>query len=326
MKKIFLSGSTGFIGSKLAMRLAEEGNIVHALYRSKGKTRYIEHKNIKLFKGDIAEIDSLKKAMEGCVEAYHVAAYANVWTPDPSSIYHLNIEGAMNVIRSAGYAGVEKIVVTSTAAVFGTSNNGEVDEKSVPDEYFIHYEHSKYILESVIKTISAAGVHIVTVNPSRVYGPGILSESNGVTRLIKRYLEGKWRIIPGNGKSTGNYVYIDDVVEGHIRAMERGKKGENYILGGENADFESFFRYLKIVSETNYKLFNLPISFMLAVSYLILLYAKISKKPPMVIPNLVRKYNSNFSLSLNKAKNELGYAPLGLKEGMKRTVEWLKTQ
>ncbi len=326
MKKIFLSGATGFIGSKLAMRLAEENNIVHALYRSEWKTKDIEHKNIKLFKGDITDIDSLRKAMEGCVEAYHVAAYANVWTPDPSRIYHLNIEGAMNVIRAAVYAGIKKIVATSTAGVFGASDNEEIDERSVPDDYFIHYEHSKAILESVLKTLSEAGINIVIVNPARVYGPGVLSESNGVTRLIKRYIEGKWRFFPGNGKSTGNYVYIDDVIEGHILAMEKGRKGENYILGGENADFINFFKQLKDLSGKNYRLFKLPISLMIAVSYLMLIYAKISGKPPMIIPDLVRKYNKNFRLSSEKAKTELDYSPLSLTEGIKKTIEWLKTQ
>ncbi len=326
MKKIFLSGATGFIGSRIAMRLAEEGNTVHALYRSRKKTNHIQHKNIKLFKGDITEIESLEKALNGCVEAYHVAAYANVWTPDPSVIYHLNIEGAMNVIRTAIKSGVKKVVVTSTASVFGTSNGRTIDENALPDEYFIHYEHSKYILESVLKTISSAGVYIVTVNPSRVYGPGVLSESNGVTRLIKRYIEKKWRWIPGNGRSVGNYVYIDDVVEGHILAMEKGRSGESYILGGENADFNHFFTQLREVSKRNYRLVNIPLRFMIGLAHLMLLYAKVTKGSPMIVPGLVRKYSKNFCLSSQKAKEELGYSPLSLNEGMKKTLQWLETQ
>ncbi|MFW5820297.1 MAG: NAD-dependent epimerase/dehydratase family protein [Bacteroidota bacterium] len=326
MKKIFISGATGFIGSKLAMRLAEEGNTVHALYRSEWKKKYIEHENIRLFKGDITNTESLRNAMNGCEEVYHVAAFAKVWTPDPSDIYHLNIEGAMNVIKEAQSGGVKKIVVTSTAAVFGPSGRGYVDENSRPEDYFIHYEHSKAILESVIQTIAKCGIHIVTVNPSRVYGPGILSESNGVTRIIERFIRGKWRMIPGNGKSEGNYVFIDDVVEGHILAMAKGRSGESYILGGENADFNTFFRKLSRVSKKEYSLFNVPLFLMLAASHLMLLQAKNTGWSPIIIPGLVKKYNENFRLRTEKAEKKLGYSPIDLEEGMKKTIEWLKKQ
>ncbi len=324
MKKIFVSGATGFIGSRLALRLAEEGNMVHALYRSEWKTSHIQHPNIKLFKGNIMDTGSLVTAIEGCLEVYHVAAFAKVWTSDPSKIYHLNIEGAMNVISAAEKAGVEKIVVTSTAGVLGSSGEGVIDEEAQPDEYFIDYEHSKAILESVLRTLSLRGIPVVIVNPSRVYGPGLLSESNGLTRIIKKYLEGKWRIIPGNGKSTGNYVFVEDVVDGHILAMEKGRGGESYILGGRNADFHEFFNILAEVSEKRYRLFHLPLSVMIAFSQIMLIYAKVFNRPPMLIPALARKYNNNFRLSTEKAKKELGYEPVSLKEGIEKTVKWLK--
>ena len=243
--KIFVSGSTGFIGSRLCLRLAEEGHSVHALYRSSQKTKIIEHHNITLFRGDILDRNSLMAAMEGCQQVYHTAAFASVWEKDHGKIYRLNIEGTMNVISAAVQSGVEKFVVTSTAGVFGTSSGEmQVDENSVPDKFFVDYEISKFILEKILSTFTLTGLHIVIVNPTRVYGPGPLTESNGVTRMVERYTKGKWRFIPGNGKSYGNYVFIGDVVEGHLLAMERGKAGERYILGGENATYNTFFSLL----------------------------------------------------------------------------------
>ena len=243
--KIFISGATGFIGSRLCMRLAENGDSVNALYRSLDKTKIIKHPNINLFKGDIMDMNSLERALEGCEQVYHAAAYTRVWQKDHDRIYRLNIEGTLNVIRASVKAGVKKIVVTSTAGVFGSSDTDEVTEKSCPETFFIDYETSKFILEKILEFLADNGTHVVMVNPTRVYGHGPLSESNGVTRMIDRYCRGKWHFIPGNGKSIGNYVYVDDVVEGHLLAMKKGLRGERYILGGENVSYSQFFEILR---------------------------------------------------------------------------------
>lgn len=324
MNHVFVSGATGFIGGRLSLALAEEGNIVHALYRTIEKTKDISHENIRWFKGDIMDIESLKTAMKDCSHIYHVAAFAGVWTPDPSLIYHLNIEGAINVINAALESGAEKIVVTSTAGVLGPSGENTIDETAEPDDYFLHYEHSKAILENILHPISENAIPIVIVSPSRVYGPGLLSDSNGVTRMVNSYRKGKWRIIPGNGKSTGNYVYIDDVVKGHILAMEKGKKSKKYILGGENADFSSFFRILKELSGRNQTMVKIPVSIIILLSRVFLFITKITGKPPLITPRLARKYSYNFRLSTAKAEKELGYRPIGLEEGLGRTLEWLE--
>ncbi|MGC9341455.1 MAG: NAD-dependent epimerase/dehydratase family protein [Bacteroidales bacterium] len=324
MKKYFISGATGFIGSQLALYLAEKGNMVHALFRSEEKAKLLQHKNIKLFKGDILDLDSIQKAVKGCDGVFHVAAFAKVWVPDPSEIYHLNIDGAMNVINASLVAGVKKIVLTSTAGVLGSSDNSELDESAKADKLFIHYEHSKMILEKTVKTLCDSGANIVIVNPSRVYGPGNLSESNGVTRMINSYLEGKWRVIPGNGRSIGNYVFIDDVVKGHVLAMEKGVAGERYILGGENSDYNRFFEILADESGVKHRLFHLPLFVMLSFSWVLMLLARSFKVSPLIIPALVRKFNHNFPLSSRKAEKELGYKPLSLREGIKKTIEWLQ--
>ena len=326
MKKIFLSGATGYIGNRLAIRLAEEGNIVHALYRTEEKARHLHHSNILLFKGDILDYPLIKSALKGCDEAYHVAAFAKMWSKDPSVFYQLNIEGALNVIRAATEEGVKKLVVTSTAGVLGSSENEIIDENANPDNYFFHYEHSKSILETSIKTLCLLGCQVVIVNPSRVYGPGLLSESNGVTRMISKYLEGKWRFIPGNGKSIGNYVYIDDVVEGHILAMQKGRPGESYILGGENVDYNGFFSLLGKISGKKASLYHLPVGVMMTVAYCMVFFARILNISPLIIPELVRKFTQNFRLSNRKAEEELGYRPVSLAAGMTETIKWLNKE
>jgi farnesol dehydrogenase len=324
---IFISGATGYIGSRLAIRLANEGNIIHALYRSESKTNSIKHPNIKLFRGDILDIPSLNAAIKDCEQAYHAAAFAKVWDRDPSRIYRLNIEGAINVISCGIQSGVKKFVCTSTAGVYGPSGkNRFIDETSVrPETYFIDYESSKALLEIILRAYAKTGVPVVIVNPSRVYGPGLLSESNGVTRMIKSYTEGRWRLIPGDGKSPGNYVHVEDVVSGHILAMKTGVSGENYILGGSNISYNELFEEISSLTGERFRMLHVPLWIMLGLSHLMLTLAKISGKDPLITPPLVKKFMHHWNVSSTKAIAELGYKPMSVQEGLKNTINWLKT-
>ncbi|MEA3462543.1 MAG: SDR family oxidoreductase [Bacteroidota bacterium] len=323
--KVFVSGATGFIGIQLVKRLVSEGHTVHALYRSESKADMIRQSGVVLFKGDILDHASLEAALEGCEEAYHTAAFAGVWAKDPDLIYRLNVDGALNVIEIAGCQGVRRVVVTSTAGILGPSDKEAVHESSpAPASFFTDYEASKFLMEQRLLGRTATDPEVVLVNPTRVYGPGYLSESNGVTKMIKQYVEGKWRLIPGNGKSSGNYVHVEDVVSGHLLAMEKGKPGERYVLGGENISYLQLFDYVREVSGVRKKLFKIPLLFMLAAAGLMMVLSKLTGRPPLIVPNLVRKFNHNWIVSSDKAVRDLGYQPLDARMGITETVQWIK--
>lgn len=324
--RIFISGATGFIGSKLALKLAETGNIVHALYRDDQKAAIINHPNIVLFKGDILNYNSIEAAMEGCEQAFHAAAYAKVWQKDHMQIYRQNIEGSMNVARAAIRAGVRKMAFTSTGGVLGYAKNGcNCDESTtLPDQYFIDYECSKRIMEESLLTLASGGIDLVIVSPTRVYGPGVLSESNGITRIMQKYLKGSWRIIPGDGKSVGNYVFIDDVVNGHIKAMNDGRPGEKYVLGGVNLTYDEFFSQLAEITSLKYSMMHLPVPVSEFAAGIMLAVAKVTGTSPLITPALIRKYYHNWNVSSEKAIKELNYNPVNFRTGGALTVEWLK--
>ncbi|MFH0756618.1 MAG: SDR family oxidoreductase [Bacteroidota bacterium] len=325
MIKAFVSGSTGFIGSRLVAGLAESGISVHALYRSPSKAQLIRQPGVTLYKGDILDEASLFSAMEGCDQVYHVAAFAGVWSKDPSLIYRLNVDGALNVIRSAHACGIKRVVITSTAGILGPSEGEAVNESTPsPSSFFTPYEASKFRLEQTLKELRVALPEVVVVNPTRVYGPGFLSESNGVTKMIGQYLKGNWRFIPGNGKSSGNYVFVEDVVKGHILAMARGKAGERYVLGGENITYNQLFGITREVSGVSHRLFHIPLWLMLTLAGFMKFFAGMTGKPPLIVPGLVRKFNHNWIVSSNKAITELGYAPLDARAGIRKTIEWLQ--
>jgi nucleoside-diphosphate-sugar epimerase len=323
---ILITGATGFIGTRLTLKLAEEGHVVHALYRSEEKARAIVHPNVSLFKGDITDYYSIENAVRSCEVIFHMAAYARVWAKDAATFNRINVQGTVNVLDAAQKEGVRKIVFTSTAGVLGPSNGERVTEDTQRQiDYFNEYEITKALAEEKVLEYIRKGLEIVIVNPTRVYGPGIISGSNGVTKMIKLYSEGKFRWIPGNGESIGNYVYVDDVVEGHILALEEGRSGERYILGGYNVSFNGFFELLAKVSGRKLRMMKLSLPFMLGIAYLFRLRTKALGIPPLITSAWVKRYLYNWDISSAKALEELNYQITPLDEGFQKTLHWLKS-
>lgn len=325
MNTVLVTGATGFVGKQLALKLAGSGHKVHAMYRSEAKTGGLQHENIRLFKGTLNDLVSIDNAMKGCEQVYHLAAFAAVWTENPEDIYEQNVMGTVNILESALKYGVKRVIHTSTAGVFGPSGEQpNMEDRSTAESHFIHYDRSKAQAEEKVKVYVRDGMDVVIVNPTRIYGPGKLGDSNGVTRMIRDYMKGKWHIIPGNGKSVGNYVYIDDVVEGHLLAMEKGRRGECYLLGGSDLSFNEFFRTLREVSDRRYFLIKIPLFIGISIAAIMLTIAKLTGRMPLITPGLLRRYSHNWAVSSEKAKTELGYNPVDFRVGLVKTLEWLE--
>ncbi|RMF25152.1 MAG: NAD-dependent epimerase/dehydratase family protein, partial [Bacteroidetes bacterium] len=271
------------------------------------------------------ERESLEKAAKGCDAVLHVAAYAKPWAPDPQTFHRINVEGARRVFELTRGGEVGRVVFTSTAGVISPSDGRPSDEatpRRIP--LSTDYERSKAEAEALAREFVERGADIVIVNPTRVYGPGLLSDSNGVTRMVKLWLEGKFRFLPGDGNSIGNYVFIEDVVEGHLLALDKGKPGERYILGGDNASFREFFHLLEQLTGRRRRMVSLPIPLMHLAARMMEWRANLLGTPPLLTPPWVKKYLYHWELSVEKARRELGYDPLPLKEGLRRTLQWLQ--
>lgn len=321
--KILVTGAGGFIASKLALKLAESGCNVRALYRSKTNPD-LQHPTIELFKGDILDRTILEKACEGCEKIFHVAALANNWAKNPKQFYDVNVTGTENVIEAGKKAGVKKIVVTSTAGTIGPSSGEIPITEKQNSTLFGHYEKSKKKSEEKIVEYVEKGMDIVMVNPTRVFGPGEMSKSNAVTKIIHKYIEKKWKFIPGNGENTGNYVFVDDVVNGHILAMEKGKAGERYILGGHNLSFNEFINIVSEVSGIKNNLTSVPLGIIGIIGLAEDLAANIFGREPQITFAWVKKYQANWTTSTEKAERELGFTKTPIKDAVQKTVDWLR--
>jgi farnesol dehydrogenase len=232
------------------------------------------------------------------------------------------------MLKASLGAGVKRFVFTSSAAVIGPSPGIEpIDEdfpRTVP--WFNEYEETKAEAEELVRSYNRDGLETIIVNPTRVYGPGALSESNSVTKMIRLYSLGKWHIIPGDGKCIGNYVLVDDVVNGHILAALRGRPGQRYALGGDNLTFDQFFETLTEVTGKRSWLIHLPVRIMITAAKIMEWQAPVTGISPLITASWVKKYLNHWSLSNRKAMDELGYTHTSFREGAMLTLEWLKKE
>lgn len=324
--KVFVTGATGFIGVPLCHALATRGHTVYALVRNPLKAEQIRHELIHIVKGHILDPDSLAKGMESCDAVIHMAALVKAWSRDPDEFHAVNVGGTLNVMHAAVQTGIKRVLITSTAGVFGPSLDGKPVNEQVlqKTDFFTRYERTKALADEEAKKFPAQGTEVIFLHPTRVYGPGQMSDSNSVTAMISAYVKGKWHIIPGNGESMGNYVYIDDVVQGHLQALETGIGGEHYILGGDNISYNQLFDLIRKQSGRDHRLYHLPHFVMISASIFMELLARFGLKP-LITNGFVRKYNYHWINDSRKAMDALGYYPIPIEEGVRRTIQWIVT-
>ena len=322
-----VTGGLGFVGRRIVEALTARGEKVRVLSLPMQDSSRRNHRSYETVIGDIRDESAVQRAMKGCGRVYHLAAYARNWANDPGTFFEINVQGTNVVLQTALQCGVERVVYTSSNLALGPSNGVAVNEAHPrTTDFFTEYERSKFIAENLVRSYVRRGLEIVIVNPARIYGPGPLDESNSVTKMILWYLQGKWRLILGDGNAVGDYVFVDDVVQGHILAMEKGRAGENYILGGENASFNEFFAELVRISGRKFRLLHLPGSIAMMFSNFEQARARWLRHYPMITPGWARTFLSNWENSCAKAECDLGYEPLSLRSGLEKTIHWLRGQ
>ena len=322
-KRIFVTGSTGFIGSALIAKLLGRGFSVRAL------TRNVPAKclpNLEYISGDITDKESLRAGMIGCEYVFHLAAYTKNWARELQAYTRVNIEGTKNVFAVAQELNVERIVWTSTIVTLGPTLPGMVGNEQMPrqtEHCFTEYERTKTVMEREAAEWIKNGFPLVIINPTRIFGPGVLSESNSVTRMLGLYRRGLFPILLNRGCNIGNWGFIDDVAEGHILAMERGKIGERYILGGKNATLSELFQMVDKVDGK--KRFRLKILWMvpMLIAHCLTLQANCLGIHPLFTPGWVRTFLVDWAFSSAKAERELGYQITPFEEAVRRTCLWL---
>jgi farnesol dehydrogenase len=167
------------------------------------------------------------------------------------------------------------------------------------------------------------GLPLVIVNPTRVFGPGVFSEANAVTKLIDQYRRGVFPFLLNKGRNVGNYGFIEDVAEGHLLAMERGRIGERYILGGENVSLQELFQIADTVDGKKRLQLKIYRTMPLVIASFFELRAKCFGMYPLITPGWVRTFLVDWAFSCEKAERELGYKITPFEEAIRQTCQWL---
>ncbi len=325
--KILVTGATGYVGHELALTLAEHDNEVNVLIRDPLSAKVPVHKNIRVFPGDITNLQSIAASIQGCEQVYHTAALVKLFSKDPMLFQQVNVEGTNNMLIKSLEAGVKKFVFTSSCGVIGPTLNEPLTENAPRIFSFENdYEFTKYQAEKLVVDFSHKGLFTVIVAPSKVYGPGIETHPFSVNKIIHNFIKGKPTFIPMPGNLVTNYCYIKDVVEGHILAMTKGIGGEKYILGGENISYLDLFQLIRSISATNATLIETPKFFIKTWALLQWLQYKLTNKEPYVTNKAIQTIYCNKTFNSGKAMRQLGYQPTPFKESLEQTIHFLKTQ
>ena len=321
--KIFITGATGYIGNLLALKLADAGHCIHVLIRNKNSASLLKHDNIKIFFGDITDKETIRNSIRDCEQVYHVAGHVKTGIKNPSVIFRINVEGTANVLEAALDAGVKKLVFTSTCGVIGPALKEPMTEKDPRmTSYTLDYELSKKMAEDLVRQYITKGLDSVIVSPSKVYGPGKTSHSLTYNAIIEKFLHKGFVLIPYPGNNQGCFGYIDDVVNGHILAMEKGKTGEKYILGGYNISYKNFFLRVKNICGSG-RIIKVPKIIIKGWAHWQWLLYKIFNKEPLFTTGVINHFYRSYIFSSEKAICELGYTITPFDEAIHKTIHYL---
>ncbi len=318
--KIFLTGASGYIGNRLAFELAAQGHTIHALVRNQASARILQHPNIIIFYGDLLNPQSIRQAVASCEQVYHVAGYSKLWARERNCFYDTNVRGTENILEQSLELGVKKLVYTSSCAVFGPSYLSPINENDPRTiGYGNDYDLSKCLAESKVKEYAHQGLFAIIVNPSRVYGAGLPTASNALSSMLLKCLHGHMIFTPACPQVIGNYAYIDDVVRGHILAMQKGISGEQYILGGENISYAELFCLIHQFIR-NPRMIPLSPGILKAMGRIQSLINRLTGREPVFTSSIICRYLNNMAVSSSKAIHQLDYRITPFRDGIRNTI------
>ncbi|MFP4615626.1 MAG: hopanoid-associated sugar epimerase [Thiohalorhabdus sp.] len=323
---VLVTGGTGFVGSALVRSLLAAGHRVRVLTRRGSSRANLAGLPVEVAEGDLADPATLAPALEGCRALFHAAADYRLWVPDPERMYRANVEGTRILMRAAARAEVERVVYTSSVATLAARADGEpADEgRSAPEaEQIGPYKRSKVLAEAeVLRQAREEGLPAVVVNPSTPVGPRD-ARPTPTGRMILDAAAGR---MPAYVDTGLNLVHVDDVAAGHLAALEHGRIGERYILGGENLALCEILARVAALMDRKPPRVRLPRNLVLPVAYGAEAWAGLSGREPLTTVTGVRLAKKRMFFSSAKAARELGYRARPADEALAEALEWFRAQ
>jgi dihydroflavonol-4-reductase len=274
--------------------------------------------------GDLRDSASLDKAMTGCDAVFHVAADYRLWVRDPAEMYRSNVEGTRAILEAARKNGVRSVVYTSSVATVGFTGNGHPADEDSPvalADMIGHYKRSKFMAEQVALEAGRGGMRVVTVNPTTPVGEQDVKPTP-TGRIIVDFLKRKF---PAYVETGLNLVDVRECASGHIAAMEKGKSGERYILGGENLTLKQILDKLSVISGLPSPTLKLPYVVAYAAGAVDELFSgRLLGREPRASIETVRMGKKKMWASSDKAGRELGWKKIPVDDALRRAVQWFQ--
>src|SRR5246127_4106935 len=321
----FVTGATGFLGSHVARVLADQGADLRLLVRATSNLRNLQGLKAETAIGDLRDAGSLEKAISGCDTVFHVAADYRLWVRDPAEMYRSNVEGTRAILEAARKNKVRRLVYTSSVATIGFTGNGHPADEDSPvslADMIGHYKRSKFMAEQVAMEAGRSGMHVVTVNPTTPVGEQDIKPTP-TGRIIVDFLKKKFPAYVDTGL---NLVDVDEVARGHVAALEKGRSGERYILGGENLTLKQILDKLAAITGLPSPKFRVPYAVAFATGVVDeVITGRILHREPRATIEAVRMSRKKMFVTSAKAERELGWKVIPVDDALRRAVEWFRT-
>jgi len=322
--KAFVTGATGFVGSHVARVLAEQGADLRLLVRATSDLRNVDGLNADRVVGDLCDPDSLRTALSGCDVVFHVAADYRLWIRDPDQMYRANVEGTRALLDAARRNGIQRFVYTSSVATMGFTKNGHPADEQSPvslEDMIGHYKRSKFMAERVAIEAGQSGMDVVIVNPTTPVGECDVKPTP-TGRIVVDFLKKKFPAYVDTGL---NLVDVRECARGHVRALESGRSGERYILGGENLTLKQILDKLATITGLPSPKLRVPYAVALAAGVVDeVVTGRVMGGEPRATIEAVRMSRKKMFVTSAKAERELGWREVPVEKGLRRAVNWFR--
>ena len=320
---VLLTGASGFVGSAVARRLREEGFQVRVLVRATSPVAHLADLGLEFVTGDLRDAESVRRAMAGVRHLFHVAADYRLWARNPDELTQTNVAGTRLLMQEAMREGVERVVYTSSVATLAARADGVSADETMPlteDKAIGVYKRSKVAAERAVEALIAEGLPAVIVNPSTPIGPRDVKPTP-TGRIIVEAASGRMPAFVDTGL---NMVHVDDVAEGHVLAFQRGRIGERYVLGGQNATLAEILATVAQVVGRRPPRIRIPRQALMPFAHVTEAVARVTGREPMLTRDGLRMSKNKMFFSSAKAETELGYRARPYREGITDAIEWFR--
>lgn len=318
----FVTGATGFVGLNLAEVLLARGWRVLAMHRAGSELKYLQRMAAELVVGDVTDAASVRRAMPRGVDAvFHVAGDTSLWSARNALQDRVNIDGTRNVVGAALERRARRFVHTSSISAYGLQR-GRIDEtaEQLGGTSPVNYQRSKFHAEEAVRAGIARGLDAVILNPGAIIGP---YDTRNYARLATLIAAGT---LPGVPPGSLPFCHVREVAKAHLAAVERGRTGENYLLGGTEASFLELVREIGTALGRPVPRRATPAWVLRALSAFDGLRHRLTGREPTLTPDVVLQVTRRVSCDFAKAERELAYRAVPLRDMVADCVAWLAAE